>query len=195
MSSHDVVMRDAPMQLLTVERFHSAFDTSGEGIRQSYSAKVPRWVYDYANRLEAEIRHFKEEFTTLFANVGEIKQQFPQLADAYEGLIEQQNMLYDAVRNDVASLSNTQSTQFSEMVSATTRFSMSLDTALQAVKADNDATKDALRANAEQHAKHTGEIVSKIKELITKDDSKMIKLKKLEKELREMQKKLALHDK
>ena len=195
MSSTDVVMRDAPLVTLNVDRWGSAFDTKGKAPHQGLSAKVPRWVYDYAQRLEAEIRHFNTEFTPLFADVQAIKQQFPQLAEAYEGIVMQQNMLYDTVQNDVASLANTQSAQFSEMVAATTRFSSSLDTALTAVKTENDVTKAALIQNAEQQAKHTGEIVSKIKELIQKDTTRTVKLAKLEKELKEMRRKLAKQEK
>src|SRR3990170_1187136 len=80
--------------------------------------KAPRWVYNYAQRLDAEMRNFQENFATLFPDVAKLKAEFPQLVSAYEELLRQQHLLFDTVSHDNQVVARLQQDQFSEIVAA-----------------------------------------------------------------------------
>src|SRR5437762_830934 len=77
----------------------------GKGVAyQTLTVKVPQWVCDYAQRLESGIRFFNNEFAAQVNDVAVLKRDFPQLVSAYEGILQQQQSLYDTAATDLKSL-------------------------------------------------------------------------------------------
>src|ERR1041385_6136431 len=197
MGDVDIEMPDAgsAKELRLVRWTNALVSVKGKGAAVSPTelvVRVPKWVHDYAQRLDSEMRNFQENFASTFSDVTKLKGEFPQLIAAYEELLRQQHLLYDAAQNDKDALTRMQQDQFDEVVAATMQFKVVMDIAMQALQQENVETRRVLVFNVEAQARHTAEIVSKVKELISADQARAAKVVKLEQDLEDMRRRLDL---